>query len=378
MNILYGVQTTGHGHLIRSRAMIRELKKRGHTVFTVLSGPDLKAEWDVSMFEPYQFFKGLTFITKRGKIELFETAQQLDFIQFYKDILNYENVDKIDLVITDYEPITARLAKMHKIPSIGIGHMYAFAHKVPIASFNPFAILIVKRFAPVQFPIGLHWFHYNQPILPPTIPPEVGQCDDCQVDPKKILVYLSFESLDEVKDYLKPFNSYNFYIYSKVPSPIDEGHIHIRPFSREGFLKDLRESSGAIANAGFSMASEALHLGKKLLLKPIKGQTEQESNALALHRLKLGSVMKNLNPKALEKWLDFPSILPMNYSYLINDVIDWIESGNWDKTKDLVAKAWESSKKALAQTGSFKSRDFSGKYKKYRIKYPRPKTPTKK
>ncbi len=35
MNILYGVNATGNGHLSRSRITISELKKRGHKV-TVL------------------------------------------------------------------------------------------------------------------------------------------------------------------------------------------------------------------------------------------------------------------------------------------------------------------------------------------------------
>ncbi|MDJ0622349.1 MAG: glycosyltransferase family protein [Desulfocapsaceae bacterium] len=34
MNILYGVQTTGNGHIVRSKAMIQELRKRGHDTFS--------------------------------------------------------------------------------------------------------------------------------------------------------------------------------------------------------------------------------------------------------------------------------------------------------------------------------------------------------
>lgn len=45
---------------------------------------------------------------------------------------------------------------------------------------------------------------------------------------------------------------------------------------------DLTDCSGVIANAGFARSSESLYLGKKLLVKPLEGQLEQESNGLAL------------------------------------------------------------------------------------------------
>jgi UDP:flavonoid glycosyltransferase YjiC (YdhE family) len=38
MNILYGVNATGNGHISRSRITISELKKRGHNVTVLFSG----------------------------------------------------------------------------------------------------------------------------------------------------------------------------------------------------------------------------------------------------------------------------------------------------------------------------------------------------
>jgi uncharacterized protein (TIGR00661 family) len=48
-------------------------------------------------------------------------------------------------------------------------------------------------------------------------------------------------------------------------------------------------------NAGFELASEAMFLGKKILVKPLAGQMEQLSNALVIDSLELGMVMKRLN-----------------------------------------------------------------------------------
>ena len=42
MNILYGVNATGNGHISRSRITISELKKRGHNVTVLFSGRKVK------------------------------------------------------------------------------------------------------------------------------------------------------------------------------------------------------------------------------------------------------------------------------------------------------------------------------------------------
>ena len=50
MNILYGVQGTGNGHISRSREIIRHLKDRGHHVEVILSGRAPDAFWDMDDF----------------------------------------------------------------------------------------------------------------------------------------------------------------------------------------------------------------------------------------------------------------------------------------------------------------------------------------
>jgi UDP:flavonoid glycosyltransferase YjiC (YdhE family) len=52
MNILYGVQTTGNGHISRSREVIRQLKRSGHQVQVILSGNDPHRLAGVDVFKP--------------------------------------------------------------------------------------------------------------------------------------------------------------------------------------------------------------------------------------------------------------------------------------------------------------------------------------
>ena len=173
MKILYGVQTTGNGHISRSREVIRELKKLGHEVQVLFSGRKPAMQSDLEEFEPYQEFKGLTFCTHRGQLSYFKTALSLNFCQLYRDIASFDD-SGYDLVITDFEPISARIARRKSLPSFGVGHQYAFIHDIPMSGSNPMTRFVIKNFAPVDYPVGLHWHHFSQPILPPIVPHKTG------------------------------------------------------------------------------------------------------------------------------------------------------------------------------------------------------------
>ena len=71
MNILYGVNATGNGHISRSRITISELKKRGHNVTVLFSGRDVKDFFDLEEFRPYIIKQGFTFVFKKGKLNVF-------------------------------------------------------------------------------------------------------------------------------------------------------------------------------------------------------------------------------------------------------------------------------------------------------------------
>ncbi|CAB1083996.1 Glycosyltransferase [Olavius algarvensis Delta 1 endosymbiont] len=121
MKILYGVQTTGNGHISRSREVIRELKNLGHEVQVLLSGRKPAMQSDLEAFEPYETFDGLTFCSHRGRLQYFQTALKLKLFQFYRDIAAYDSSD-LDLVITDFEPLSSRIARRRSLPLIGVGH----------------------------------------------------------------------------------------------------------------------------------------------------------------------------------------------------------------------------------------------------------------
>jgi uncharacterized protein (TIGR00661 family) len=337
LNILYGVQATGNGHISRSREVIRCLKRDGHRVTVILSGRDASRLWDMQDFEPYTVLPGLTFATRRGRLRFLETARRLRLCRFYADIRAFD-CRGFDLAITDFEPLTARIARRNRLPSIGIGHQYAFRYRIPIAGFNPAAWYVIRNFAPADHAVGLHWHHFEQPILPPIVPPEMPAA--AAPDPAAVLVYLPFEELEDIRRLLAPFGDHDFFVYHPGDAARDEGRLRLRPYSRAGFLRDLAACTRVITNAGFELASEALVQGKQVLVKPLAGQMEQLSNAKALAELGLGTVMPRLDPRAVGRLLALPPRPPVRYPDVARLVADWVGAGDWRDIEGLSRRAW--------------------------------------
>lgn len=340
MRILFGVQGTGNGHISRSREQVRSLREAGHEVEVIISGRKAEELKEVEVFEPYRVMKGMTLITYKGKMNYMETMFQLDLARLMSDVFSLDTVG-IDLIVTDFEPVTAMAARWRNIPSVGFGHQYAFKFPVPMARGNIFERYTLLNFAPARYNAGLHWSHFNQPIFPPVIPRWLYEQEPLPLQASKVLVYLPFEEAEDVTALLAPFTSHEFFIYGKVAVDRDEGHLHFRGYSREGFLRDLMECSGVVCNAGFELPGEALHLGRKLLLRPLDGQIEQESNAMAMERLGYGRAMHSLDADVLGEWLAMPGREPLRYRHTVEYITEWISSGKWDDLPRYSGAAWK-------------------------------------
>ncbi|MGZ5028721.1 MAG: MJ1255/VC2487 family glycosyltransferase [Methylobacter sp.] len=336
MRIFYGVQGTGNGHITRARVMAKELYAAGMEVTFQFTGRPADKYFDMGVFNGYQSRAGLTFHTEKGQVSYFKTACDAKPITFIKDIKSLD-LSGYDLVISDFEPVTAWAAKSQKKPVLGIGHQYAFNHKIPREGSDPIADQVMKYFAPADVGVGLHWHHFGQPILPPIIDtPETPK----SIIKNKIIVYLPFEDTNEVIRLLSPFENFNFHVYSPEPVPSTFKHIVCNPLSRDGFQKDLYDSAGIISNAGFELASESLQLGKKILAKPLHAQMEQISNAAALHQLGYGHVMHNLDSSVIEHWLHDDRAVHVTYPNIAKVLVQWIKEGMPEMDNDFIEAVW--------------------------------------
>ena len=336
MKIFYGIQGTGNGHIARARIMAKELAKAGMEVTYLFSGRDAKNYFDMGVFGDYQVRQGLTFNTSKGHVNYVKTAFEANIPLLLHDIKSLDLRD-YDIVISDFEPVCAWAAKKQKKRTIGIGNQYAYNYKIPREGSDPIADMIMKKFAPVDTAIGLHWHHFGQPILPPII--------DLQTRPKhivknKIVVYLPFEEIDDVVKLLSPFKDFQFHISTphNVTTPFD--HITFRTMSCDHFQKDLRECAGVISNAGFALTSEALQLGKKILIKPLHSQVEQTSNAAALRQLGYARVMPELNGNTVEHWLHDNRAVHITYPNTAQILTEWLLNSTPPIDEAFIESVW--------------------------------------
>ena len=178
------------------------------------------------------------------------------------------------------------------------------------------------HFAPAKYALGLHWHHFNQPILPPIIDEAEHNAD---TEANKVLVYLPFEDQQQVIGLLKPLTEFQFCLYGPGLAKAAIGHIHTHPPALHAFKADLARCSHVLSNAGFELISEALQLQKHIMVKPLQGQMEQQSNALALQQLKLASRTDSLSTGIIAKWLNEKQRHGIvNYPNVASAICNWL------------------------------------------------------
>ena len=338
MKILYGIQGTGNGHITRARVMAAAFAKHQDIqVDYFFSGRPPEKYFDMQIFNDYQSRRGLSFVSQNGAISHWQTFKQAKIGQLLRDIRQLD-VSSYDLLINDFEPISAWAARNQHIPSISISHQAAFMHAVPKQGDNYFNRQLLKYFAPTDINLGVHWHHFGYDILPPFI--QSQQIEGIQNN--SFLVYLPFENLRSIKELLEPLSECEFICFHPdISEDQDESHIHWRKPSTEGFHQVLRRSTGVIANGGFELSSECLTLGKKLLIKPLKGQFEQLSNVLTLTQLGLCQRMDVLDTDVLDQWISRPGNPRVTFPEDANLLIDWLKARNWQDTHSLCKTLWE-------------------------------------
>ena len=322
MKILYGIQLTGNGHITRSIRIIEKLKEVGFDVDIITSGTNSQLSLP---FEIKKQFDGLSFFyNKKGGINWLKTLSSINLKSFLKDI-NYD-VSDYDLVISDFEPVSAWSAKKYKIKSIGIGNQYSFlSNKTPRPRFRfryIFSELFIKYFAPCKENIGINYERYDSFIILPII--NESFLNKEVNDDKFFLVYLPSMSSKLISDEIKKYGFHNWKVYSNdVKKDTNNGIVKLRKLDKDNFTKDLLNCSGVITASGFSTTSEALVLGKKLWSIPIKGQYEQLCNAKSLK--KMGVFTEDLSKKTIFDWLFKYKSIKYNWNDPIDEIIEKIK-----------------------------------------------------
>lgn len=345
MKILYGVQGTGNGHITRARHLVDTLAADSDIeVDYFFSGRDLKGYFDMGCFGNFIAKRGLTFNTNRGEISYTRTLLNNNLYDFAKDVRAID-IANYDLILNDFEPITAWASRLKGIPSISISHQAALLHPLPNKKPNILNNIITRYFAPTSYSLGTHWYHFGFNIIPPFVAPEFARADTAlnkNVAAKRIIVYLPFEDINSISEQLEQLSEYQFVSFHPlVTNAYQKENIEWNPPSTAHFRSELISSNGVICNAGFELMTECLTLEKSLLVKPLHRQYEQIINATTLEKLGLCRIMSSVNADVIEEWLQCHKAERIAYSSDSQALVAWIKSGEWHNTKQLCAQLWD-------------------------------------
>lgn len=320
MKILYAIQGTGNGHLSRAKAIYPELCKHGN-VDVLLSGIQVELKTD---FPVKYRLKGLSFIFgSTGGVDMLNTALQNNIFTFLKEIKSLP-VKDYDLIISDFEPVSAWACKLANKRCVGLSNQVALLDKnVPKSrKIDPFGWLILKYYAPTKSSIGFHFRSYSKSIFTPIISEQVRSLS--VANKGHILVYLPAFSDRVLVPYFRKFSAYNFHIFSKrALDAYKSENIQVYPISEQKFLRSLGNCAAVITAAGFGLTSEALFLKKKLLVVPMNQQIEQACNAEALEQMGV-PVVKALTQKNQKTFLNFfesAQCVEVNYPNNIEQIV---------------------------------------------------------
>ncbi|MBL0095394.1 MAG: glycosyl transferase [Bacteroidetes bacterium] len=323
MKVLYAIQGTGNGHISRALEILPLLKKRAEVDVLVSA-----SQWELTLpFEVKYRYHGLGFVFgKKGGVDILRTYLKLDTLKLFNEIKRLP-VEDYDLVISDFEPVSSWACQLKRKTCIGLSNQVATLH--PLAPMpetkDRLGKMVLEHYAPSTASYGFHFKRYDQDIYTPIIRNAVRRADI--KNKEHFTVYLpSYEDQRVLKN-LMNYKGLSFQLFSKkAKSAYRVKNTWVLPLHNDSFIKSMAESEGVITNAGFGTTSEALYLGKRLLVIPMKTQFEQHCNASTLESMGV-TVMKSLKEKHMDKledWFNKKTIVPVDYPDETGELLDKI------------------------------------------------------
>lgn len=330
MKIFYAVQATGNGHISRAMELLPHLEQYGE-VDIFLSGNNSHLALDA----PVKYrSKGVSlYYNCNGDLDFWQLIRKVQPLRLRQEIKDLP-VEKYNLVINDFDYITAAACARKKIRSVNFGHQASFQSSLTPRPFvkSSTGEWILKNYAKATRYVGLHFRSYDNFIFTPVIKKDI--LDAKPTDGNYITVYLPSYCEPQLINIFQPFSDIQFEIFcSQTQQSKKYDNISLLPVNKNLFTESLIGCSGIITGGGFETPAEALHLGKKIMTIPIRRQYEQQCNATALELLgvlKLKKIDHDFKPY-LYSWMNEGKVIQMDYSQTITQCLDYLFNNDFNE-----------------------------------------------
>ncbi|MBI4433328.1 teichoic acid biosynthesis protein [Candidatus Uhrbacteria bacterium] len=312
--ILYGLAGEGGGHAARAKEIIRHCESRGHRVLACSSATG------------YERLRGAVDLFRISGLRL---AYEHNSVQYVRTVLrniravpglarSLDHLTRVirrfrpELVCTDFEPLTALVARAHGLPIISIDNQ----HQLTRTAIRPLlrdrrdaltASAATRLMLPRCDAYVVTDFTNARPTAPRThIIPPILRREALRLRPtpgRHLLIYLT-TAHTEILSILRTMRIPTIVYGLPITRARQDGHILEKPISGAGFLRDLASCRAVVANAGFSLVTEALHLGKPYCAIPVQHQFEQLWNATLIARKGYGMRCDTVTVRKLQTFLE--------------------------------------------------------------------------
>jgi uncharacterized protein (TIGR00661 family) len=310
-NILYGVNGEGAGHSTRAKEVISHLSGKGHTVHVVSFDrglANLKRDFEVTEIHGWRLAYVNNQVRYRRTIakNLMGARKTAISMALLKRLSEQW---RVDLVITDFEPLSCHEGHRRGNPVISIDNQHCITnvdvalpreHRADAAATRMVVRMMVPRadaYLVTSF-FGGKIKRRNTFLFPPILRGEVLRAQP--MPGEKVLAYVTSPAPAVAKLLASVRCQFVGYGFGREGQ---EGNVLYKKPSLDGFLADLVNSKAVVANAGFSLVTEALHLGKPYLAVPVEHQFEQVFNAYWVERAGYGAYWPELNRERVEAFL---------------------------------------------------------------------------
>jgi uncharacterized protein (TIGR00661 family) len=310
-NILYGVNGEGAGHSTRAKEVLTHLVSQGHNVHVASFDrglQNLKEGFNVTEIYGFRF----AYVNNRVRYKRTIAKNLLTVPHAAKSFSQLNELveeEKINLVITDFEPLTCHIGHKLRLPVISIDNQHCLTN-VEVSYPKQYrrdaaaAKLVTKLMTPRASAYLVISF-FNAPIrkrntflFPPLLRQQILDARPSEGD--HVLVYVTSPAPALAKLLGSVRCRFVAYGFGREGS---DGNITFKKPSLDGFFSDLVSARAIIANSGFSLVTEALHLGKPCLAVPVSHQFEQIFNAYWLEKSGYGAYWEELNKERVESFL---------------------------------------------------------------------------
>jgi uncharacterized protein (TIGR00661 family) len=313
-NILYGVNGEGAGHSTRAKEVLSHLRRQGHALHVVSFDRGLRNLGDE--FEVTEIY-GLRLEYVNNRVRYKKTvAKNLlaapKAAKSMRDLARLCEEWQIDVVITDFEPLSCKIGHKLGLPVIAIDNQHTLTNcNVGYPTKyrkDAAAAKLVTKLMTSKADAYLMISFFDAPItkkksflFPPILRREILEAKPTTDD--HVLVYVTAPSpglAAILKNVRAKFFAYGF---GREGEDGEDGNITFKKPSLDGFMRDLLSCKAIVANAGFSLISEALYLGKPYLAVPVKSQFEQIFNAYYIDKMGYGAYWETLEKEKVDSFL---------------------------------------------------------------------------